>query len=162
MAQRDEVTIHSPSASPTPIQPFRHFDGEADEEIRSAAKKYQIDPDFLKAIIAAESAGDWKKNNRTIHVSSRNDVILPYIGLWSTVADSHGIRFGSLEGNRARQIDALAKVLSDIYRDAINEMVAARWFRGEPPFVTNETSGSTMGMYTSQIKKFVHRLRNQK
>lgn len=92
---------------------FGKFTPDADAEIKVAAKRYNLDPRFLRAVIGGESSGDWKRNNR---IWTGNEYrLLPYIG----VKDSDLIRHGCapinvIKGSRFGQITSLARILSDI------------------------------------------------
>jgi hypothetical protein len=49
------------------------------DEIELAAAKYQIDPDFLAAIILAESGGDWSRWAEPVHAMGQ--LLYPYTGV---------------------------------------------------------------------------------
>jgi hypothetical protein len=128
-------------------QYFGKFTPDADAEIEASAKKYGIDPAFLKAIITAESCGDWESNNRVVDVGFGSPV-LPYAGISVISADAHGIDFNAIKGNRAAQIDACALILHHHYQDIVNHQVARMWFHGDW-----EQDGLTSGYPDSMIGK---------
>lgn len=100
---------------------FGQFDSTADAEILAAAKKYGVPANFLRSIIAAESSGDWASNNRAPYLASRNQRILPYVGVFEDAAKSWGFNFDALIGNRAGQIEMLASGLRGMY-DKVQKM----------------------------------------
>lgn len=123
---------------------------DAAKEIKASAVKHGIDAAFLQAILVAESVGDWAKNQNSVHTASIG-WIHPYVGLTEGVARAHGIDFWSVEKNRALQIDALAKILHDLYVESINTMVAQKWFRGDPGL---SVDSATTSNYLRDIEKF--------
>lgn len=85
-------------------------------EIQAAANKYGVPANFLQAIIAKESSGDWFGNSRPVAVASRGGKrIHGYVGVFEDAAASWGFNFDALTGNRAGQIEMLASGLRGMY-----------------------------------------------
>lgn len=89
-------------------------------EIQAAASKHGVPANFLQAIIAAESSGDWAGNgNRTWNGRPQSGPLLPYIGVFQDTAMSRtgmsAQQFQALVGDRPGQIDLLARVLRSQY-----------------------------------------------
>lgn len=106
-------------------------------EIQSAANKYGVPANFLQAIIAKESSGDWDSNSMVKH--ARGMRIHAYVGVFENAARAWGFNFDSLIGNRAGQIEMLASGLRRFY-DQLHAQnpsygwanVAAYHYSGDP------------------------------
>jgi murein DD-endopeptidase MepM/ murein hydrolase activator NlpD len=83
-------------------------------EIQAAASKYGVPANFLQAIIAKESSGDWDSNSSPV-CGIRGMCIHGYVGVFENAASSWGFNFDSLSGNRAGQIEMLASGLRGFY-----------------------------------------------
>lgn len=136
-------------AAPT----FGKFTPDADEEIDRAADKYGIDPDFLKAIIATESSGDWERNNRCVKVGGW--WILPYAGLsYAVEPDPKYVQ------DRAMQIDVAAHRIAEWKRQAeedVYAVVAQTWFAGPP----RDTWSSSVE-FANKVMGWTRNLRKQR
>lgn len=89
---------------------------EVYDEIQQAAIKYGVPANFLQAIIAKESSGDWASNARPVAVGSRGGKrIHGYVGVFEDAAASWGFDFNKGTGNRAYQIEMLAGGLRQWY-----------------------------------------------
>jgi murein DD-endopeptidase MepM/ murein hydrolase activator NlpD len=109
-------------------------------EIQAAANKYGVPANFLQAIIAKESSGNWAANSRPVSVGSRNGQrIHGYVGVFENAAKAWGFNFDALIGNRAGQIEMLASGLRRMY-DQLHKQkpewgwlnVAAMHYSGDP------------------------------
>jgi hypothetical protein len=108
------------------------MDETQEQEIIDAANEYGLDPVLLKAVIIHESHGDWGKNSRIVRFSGRG--IHPYVGITTDSAKVHGIDFDGLEGDRAKQVLALSKILRELRDRAINDMILQSWYSGQIPY----------------------------
>ncbi|HXI15853.1 MAG TPA: transglycosylase SLT domain-containing protein, partial [Chloroflexota bacterium] len=103
------------------------------DEIESAANQYGVPANFLQAIIAAESSGDWRfenaRNGGLYYLDSRNKYMYPYVGVFEDTAKSRvpGVNFQALKGNRAGQIGLLAQVLRSQYEQITKTNPAYTW-----------------------------------
>jgi murein DD-endopeptidase MepM/ murein hydrolase activator NlpD len=118
-------------------------------EIQAAANKYGVPANFLQAIIAKESSGNWAGNSRPVAVASRGGKrIHGYVGVFEDAARLWGFDFDALIGNRAGQIEMLASGLRRMY-DQIRTRnpqygwlnVAAMHYSGDPDM--NYTPGDS-------------------
>lgn len=82
-------------------------------EINAAAAKYGVPANLLKSMINRESSGDWAANNY-VYGGYRNDEMLPFVGIFRQTADSWGLDFDSMVGNKQAQIDGMAKIVSGL------------------------------------------------
>lgn len=134
-------------------------------EIEAAANKYGVPANFLLTILAKEGSGDWATNNAkgAMFISTRNDRILPYIGVFDATARSRtGRGIDEFVGNRAAQIDLLAAVLKSQY-DEIRQRdpnytwlnVASYHYMGDPnpsDSVADEFGNGTTNDYVNDVK----------
>jgi hypothetical protein len=111
-------------------------------EMQAAAQKYGVPVNFLQAIIAKESSGDWASNSMVKH--ARGMRIHGYIGVFENAAKAWGFDFDRGIGNRAYQIEMLAGGLRRFYDQLHGQNpnygwlnVAAYHYSGDP------TGGST-------------------
>lgn len=117
---------------------------EVYQEMQAAAQKYGVPVNFLQAIIAHESSGDWAYNNRAPYIGTRGERILPYVGVFESAAKSWGFNFDALIGNRAGQIEMLASGLRGMYERLHAQNPAYGWEQ-----VSNyHYSGNPTGSYT--------------
>lgn len=117
---------------------------EVYQEMQAAASKYGVPVNFLQAIIAHESSGDWAYNNRAPFIGSRGERILPFVGVFESAAKSWGFNFDALIGNRAGQIEMLASGLRGMYDRLHAQNPAYGWEQ-----VSNyHYSGNPTGSYT--------------
>lgn len=107
---------------------------DAANDINAAAAKYGIPANFLAAVIARESTGNWNRDgNRYVYLPDRGHYILPYVGMTDPAVRQFGIDPRSLIGNRAGQIDVLARNLRRIYDQYGDwEVVANVHYSGDP------------------------------
>lgn len=140
-------------------------------EIAAAAARTGVPANFLQAIIAAESSGDWATNNAkgAMFIGTRNDRILPYIGVFDQTALS---RFGeSIDryvGDRGAQIDLLARVLKSQYDEIRRRNPAYDWinvasyhYMGDPNpsnAVADEFGNGTTADYAGKIQRWWQQL----
>lgn len=82
-------------------------------EISAAAAKYGVPANLLKSMINRESSGNWARDNR-VHEGFRDQRMLPFVGIFESTADSWGLDFNSMIGNKQAQIDGMAKILSGL------------------------------------------------
>lgn len=107
-------------------------------EIQAAADQYGVPANFLQAIIAKESSGDWASNSRPV-CGIRGQCIHGYVGVFEDAAASWGFNFDALTGDRAGQIAMLASGLRGMY-DRLHAQnpewgwlnVAANHYSGDP------------------------------
>ncbi len=117
---------------------------EVYQELQAAANRYGVPVNFLQAIIAHESSGDWAYNNRAPFIGTRGERILPYVGVFESAAKSWGFNFDSLIGNRAGQIMMLASGLRGMYDRLRAQNPSYGWEQ-----VSNyHYSGNPTGSYT--------------
>lgn len=130
-------------------------------EIQDAANKYGVPANFLQAIIAHESSGDWEGNNAkgAFWLASRNQAILPYVGVTADAVKSWtgGGDINSYVGNRRAQIDLLALGLSKLYASVKQSNpsygwlnVAAMHYSGNPDLGANSTPSDSYQYGTTQ------------
>lgn len=117
---------------------------EVYQEMQAAANKYGVPVNFLQAIIAHESSGDWNANNRAPVIGTRGERILPFVGVFESAAKSWGFDFNSLIGNRAGQIEMLASGLRGMYDRLRSQNPSWGWEQVS----NNHYSGDPTGGYT--------------
>ena len=125
---------------------FADYPG-VDDEIQSSAQAYGIPVNFLKAIIAHESSGDWEANNY-VNTTARPEMgeLLPYIGVFKVAADSRGL--GELytqarTGNRGAQINLLAAVLRSQASDVLGRNPTYGWLNVAAYHYSGDPSGNS-------------------
>lgn len=135
-------------------------------EIQAAAQKYGVPANFLQAIIAKESSGDWASNSMVKH--ARGMRIHGYIGVFENAARSWGFDFNKGIGNRAYQIEMLAGGLRRFYDQLHGQNpqygwlnVAAMHYSGDPDM--NYTPGDsyqhgTTRQYVAETESWWKRL----
>jgi cell wall-associated NlpC family hydrolase len=82
-------------------------------EINSAASQVGVPANLLKAMINRESSGNWGRDNR-IHYGFRNKRMLPFVGIFEDAAQSHGLNFDAMVGNKGAQIAGMATILKNL------------------------------------------------
>lgn len=82
-------------------------------EIAAAAAKFGVPANLLKSMINRESSGNWARDNR-IHTGLRNQRMLPFVGIFESTANSWGLSFDQMVGNKQAQIDGMAKILQGL------------------------------------------------
>jgi murein DD-endopeptidase MepM/ murein hydrolase activator NlpD len=112
-------------------------------EIQAAANKYGVPANFLMAIIAKESSGDWA-NNSTPACGIRGMCIHGYIGVFENAARAWGFNFEQGIGNRAYQIEMLAGGLRRMYDQLHAENPSWGWLN----VAANHYSGDPTMQYT--------------
>ncbi len=137
------------------------FDAQAAAEINAAAAKWGVPAAFLMSIIAQESSGDWRSNNR-VH-PLRGETLLPYVGIFESTARSRGLNYQAMIGNRALQIDGLAQVLKSQYDQLKLKNPAYDWlnvssyhYSGRPVADgwVDESGWRSNTWYVNQTKQF--------
>lgn len=116
----------------------------AEHLINASAAKHSVPANFLAAIVAHESTGDWERDgSRFSDVRPESGPLLPYIGVFEKTATSRAgmssEQFRALLGDQAGQIDLLGSVLRSIH-DQLKQMnssynwlnVASYFFSGHP------------------------------
>ena len=84
-------------------------------EINAAAAKFPGMPaNLLKSMINRESSGNWGEGFDQSYGGFRNDDILPFVGIFRQTADSWGLDYDSMIGNKQAQIDGMAKIMSGL------------------------------------------------
>lgn len=105
-------------------------------EIGAAAAKHGVPANLLKSMIARESTGDWERDGNRTPMVRPGDRILPYVGIFESTARSWGYDFNQMVGNRALQIDAMAKGLSILYQNVGDQYgwdgVISTYYSGKP------------------------------
>lgn len=138
-------------------------------EIQAAAQKYGVPANFLQAIIARESSGDWERNNWLSNIRPNSGPLMPYIGVFKNAADSWGVGhlWQQAIGNRALQIEILAGVLRGQYDKLHGQNPSWGWlnvasyhYSGNPvPTGWQDESGNgTDAAYMRQIESWWKRL----
>lgn len=105
------------------------FNAQQDQEIQAAAQKYGVPANFLKAIIAHESSGDWDSNNYLNMNRPGSGPLMPYIGVYQNAANSRGFgsQFAQAKGNRMLQTEILAGVLRSQYDQLKSQNPSYDW-----------------------------------
>src|SRR5690606_32483562 len=131
--------------------------------INASAAKWGIPANFLAAVIARESTGNWQRDgNRYVYLPPRGHNVLPYVGMTDPAVRQYGTDPRSLIGDQAGQIDVLARQLRRLYDDYGNwEAVANVHYSGDPTgkFTPGDSwqYGST-NQSTNMIMNFWRRL----
>jgi hypothetical protein len=112
--------------------------------INASAARHRVPANFLAAIIAHESTGDWRRDgSRFSFIRPQAGPLLPYIGVFENTAISRtgmsSAQFRALLGDQAGQIDLLGAVLRSQF-DQLKRMnrsfnwlnVASFHFSGNP------------------------------
>ena len=114
-------------------------------EIQAAANKYGVPANFLQAIIAKESSGNWAGNSRPVSLGSRGGKrIHGFVGVFEDAAASWGFNFDALIGNRAGQIEMLASGLRGMYDRLRKQNPQYGWLN----VAANHYSGDPTGAFT--------------
>lgn len=79
-------------------------------EIAAAAAQYGVPGNLIKSMINRESSGNWDANNYT-YGGLRGQRMLPFVGIFESTAQSWGLDFNAMQGNKAAQIAGMAKIL---------------------------------------------------
>lgn len=124
-------------------------------EIETAANKYGVPANLLKAVIARESSGDWNANARSVASVRGGAPIFGYVGVFFDAARSWGFDPATLEGNRAGQIAMLASGLRGFYErspgkkweEAVSMHFSGNW---QPSGYIDEL-GNSDSAYLSQV-----------
>jgi len=91
---------------------------EHNNEINTAAAKFGVPANLLKSMINRESSGNWGAGYDQSYGGFRNDDILPFVGIFRNTADSWGLNYDAMIGNKQAQVDGMATImkgLSDQY-----------------------------------------------
>lgn len=100
-------------------------------EIGAAAAQYGVPANLLKSMINRESSGNWDRDNR-VYTGLRNQRMLPFVGIFESTANSWGLDFDSMIGNKGAQIAGMAKILSGLSQQYGGYENAAKvYFGGE-------------------------------
>jgi len=134
---------------------FGQFDSAADADIQRAAEEYGVPANFLKAIVARESSGDWASNSHWVSSVRGGERIYGYVGVFESAAASWGFDFDSLNGDRLGQLRMLASGLRGMYDRSPNHdwaEVASMHFSGkwQPTGWTDEL-GNNDAQYINQV-----------
>jgi hypothetical protein len=100
--------------------------------INATAARRRVPPNFLAAIIAHESSGDWARDgSRFWNGRPSMGPLLPYIGVFEVTARSRAgmskEQFKTLLGDQAGQIDLLGVVLRSQYDQLKRENPSYTW-----------------------------------
>jgi hypothetical protein len=111
------------------------------DHIEQAAETYNIPADVLRNAILRESLDNWENNDRIVDIPSRDDSILPYIGVFKGTQERYapGVDFDALRGDRQGQVNLLARVMVGVkneYGIPKWEHVAQFMYHGIPPQIT--------------------------
>jgi cell wall-associated NlpC family hydrolase len=84
-------------------------------EFNSAASRIGAPANLLKAMVNRESSGNWERDgNRVAYLQERNDYILPFVGITKRAADSWGLNWDAMIGNKQAQIDGMATIVAGL------------------------------------------------
>lgn len=96
-------------------------------EIARAAQQYGAPANLIKAMINRESSGNWERDNRIAIIRDPNtgqvtrvkpdgspDRMLPFVGIFETTAQSWGLDWNAMVGNKQLQIEGMAKILNGL------------------------------------------------
>jgi cell wall-associated NlpC family hydrolase len=114
-------------------------------EIAAAAQQFGVPANLLKAMINQESSGNWARDNR-IHTGFRNQRMLPFVGIFETTAQSWGLNFDAMVGNKQAQINGMAKILSGLAQQYGGYENAAKVYFGGPQALTKQGYRDELGM----------------
>ncbi len=82
-------------------------------EIAQAANTYGVPANLLKSMINRESSGNWERDNR-VYTGLRNQRMLPFVGIFESTAQSWGLNFDQMVGNKQAQVEGMAKILNGL------------------------------------------------
>ena len=149
--------IYSEYLVPAPAPPGRHEDtmenlsgclSEApgwealnvhNAEIARAAAAKGVPANLLKSLINRESSGDWVRDgNRTPLIPGREHAgrILPFVGIFETVAASWGYDFSQMIGDKYLQIECMATIVKGLAEEHGGFENAATVYFGGPKALT--------------------------
>jgi cell wall-associated NlpC family hydrolase len=102
-------------------------------EINAAAAKVGVPANLLKSMINNESSGDWERDGfRSVDPDGYGELV-PFVGVRRATAASVGIDYDQMIGNKALQIEAMARVLARDYKQYGSwEAAASNYFTGDP------------------------------
>lgn len=144
-------------------QRFGQFDAAADADIAAAAAKWGIPANFMKAMVARESSGDWQGNAYSVASVRGGARIFGYTGVFYDTARAWGYSNpAAAEGNRAMQLDMMGNGLRRLLDQSPNHdlrQVANMYFSGtwEPTGYVDEL-GSRDSEYSSTVMSWYNAL----
>ena len=106
---------------------FGQFRPEDDADIQRAAQEFGVPANFLKAIVARESSGNWSGNSNWVNSVRGGARIYGYVGVFENAAREWGFDFDSLNGDRLGQLRMLATGLRRFYDRAQQANPAYGW-----------------------------------
>lgn len=84
-------------------------------EFNNAMAKFGAPANLLKAMVNRESSGNWERDGgRVAYLQGRNDYILPFVGITKRAADSWGLNWDAMIGNKQAQIDGMATIVAGL------------------------------------------------
>lgn len=98
-----------------------NMDGDSNT-INSAAGKFGVPANLLKAVLAKEGSGDWNANKGSVYLASRGERIAGYSGIMESTAKAWGYDFNQLMNSKEMQIEATASGLARLHGQ-----VGAQW-----------------------------------
>ena len=118
-------------------------------EFSVAARQTGAPANLLKAMVKHESSGNWERDNY-VNYRYRGDALLPFVGMYRKTAESYGINFDSLVGNRQAQINAMGTVLTNLSRQYGGYENATKVYFGGPAALTSAGYTDELGTHSSQ------------
>ncbi len=106
-------------------------------EIASTASRTGVPANLLKAMINRESSGNWARDNRVFD-GLRGDLMLPFVGIFKAAADSWGLNWNAMVGNKQAQIDGMAHIVNGLAKQYGGYENAAKVYFGGEAALTPE------------------------
>jgi hypothetical protein len=124
-------------------------------EFNKAMAAFGTPANILKAMVNRESSGDWARDGARV-VNLRGDQILPFVGIFRKTAESWGLDFDAMIGNKQLQIDGMAKIVSGLSQQYGGFDNAIKvYFGGEQALNGSfvDENGLDSNYYYGQVKK---------
>ena len=131
-------------------------------EINAVAAKIGVPANLLKSVINRESSGNWARDgSRSVDPDGYGELV-PFVGVRRATAASVGINYDQMIGNKALQIEAMARVLKRDYdRYGSYEMALSNYLTGNPNAYTTggtDSAGLPANYYVKTAMDLWHEL----
>ena len=102
-------------------------------EINAVATQYGLPANLLKSMINRESSGNWERDGyRSVDPDGFGELV-PFVGVRRAAAESVGINYDQMIGNKQLQIEAMARILARDYQAYGSwEAAASNYLTGDP------------------------------
>lgn len=131
-------------------------------EINAVAAKVGVPANLLKSMINRESSGNWERDGNYSIDPDGNGELIPFVGVRRATAASVGIDYDQMLGNKALQIEAMARVLArDHSAYGSWEAAASNYLTGDPQaYLTGGTDsqGRRADTYVADAMSLWHEL----